>query len=71
MAISQDGRSFRTVCKVASNTRYRLVLRSFKSEDNVMAEPYDASFSTSGAAKIASVKQALAEDTGGPQIAGG
>jgi hypothetical protein len=71
VTMSQDGRSFRTVCEVAPNSRYRLVLRSFKSEGNVLAKPYDVSFSTSGATLIGSIREALAEDVGGPTTAGG
>ncbi len=71
VTMSQDGRSFRTVCEVAPNSRYRLVLRSFKSEDNVLAKPYDVSFSTSGATLIGSIREALAEDVGGAATAGG
>ncbi len=71
VTISQDGRSFRTVCEVAPNSRYRLLLRSFKSEDNVLAAPYDVSFSTSGAALVGTIREALAEDVGAAATAGG
>jgi hypothetical protein len=71
VTISQDGRSFRTVCDVAPNSRYRLVLHSFKSADNVMATPYDVSFSTSGTARIGTIMEALAEDVGAASTAGG
>jgi hypothetical protein len=71
VTISADRRSFRTVCEVKADARYRLLLRSFRSvHDSIMA-PYDVTFSTSGAAPIATIQQALAEDVGGPEIAGG
>ena len=69
--LSQDGRSFRTVCEVAADTRYRMVLHSFRSANNVMASPYTVTFSTSGSAPIGSVREALAQDTGAPATAGG
>lgn len=70
VTLSGDHRSFRTVCEVGPNMRYRLTLRSFRNSHGLMA-PAEATFSTSGAAPIATIRQALAEDTGGPEIAGG
>jgi hypothetical protein len=71
VTMSEDGRSFRTACAVAPNGRYRLVLRSFKSEGNVIAAPYEVSFSTSATALIGSIREALAEDASGAATAGG
>lgn len=65
--LSQDRRSFRTVCEVQPNTRYRLTLRSFHNGRG-LAAPHDVTFVTSGAAPIATIQQALAEDVG---VAGG
>ncbi len=67
MTLSQDRRSFRTVCEVRPNTRYTLTLRSFRNTRG-LAIPEDVTFSTSGSAPIATVKQALAEDVGGAAI---
>lgn len=70
VTISRDQRSFRTVCEVKANTRYRLTLRSFHNGHG-MAVAAEVTFSTSGAAPIATIQQALAEDPAGPEIAGG
>jgi hypothetical protein len=71
VTISADRRSFRTVCEVKADTRYRLPLRSFRSVHDALATAYDLTFSTSGTAPIATIREALAEDVGGPAIAGG
>ncbi len=63
VTISQDRRSFRTVCEVKADARYRLTLHSFRNSRG-LAIPAEATFSTSGAAPIATIQQALAEDTG-------
>ena len=70
MTLSHDQRSFRTVCEVKANTRYRLTLHSFRNSHGLTV-PADVTFSTSGAAPIATIMQALAEDTGGEAVAGG
>jgi hypothetical protein len=70
VTVSRDLRSFRTVCEVKANTRYRLVLRSFRNGHGP-AVPAEVTFSTSGAAPIATIQQALAEDPAGREIAGG
>jgi hypothetical protein len=71
VTISADRRSFRTACEVKANTRYRLLLRSFRSVHDALATPYDVTFSTSGSAPIGTIQQALAEDAGGEAVAGG
>jgi hypothetical protein len=63
VTISQDRHSFRTVCEVKAGTRYRLTLRSFRNSHGLTI-PTDVTFSTSGAAPIATIQQALAEDAG-------
>ena len=68
--LSQDRRSFRTVCEVRSGARYRLTLRSFRNTHG-LAIPLDVIVSTSGAASVATVREALAEDIGAPVSAGG
>ncbi|MGZ3278237.1 MAG: Ig-like domain-containing protein [Caulobacteraceae bacterium] len=68
--LSRDQRSFRTVCEAKPNTRYRMTLRSFRNSHG-LAIPADVTFSTSGASPIATIRQALAEDTGGDPVAGG
>jgi hypothetical protein len=70
VTLSQDRRSFRTVCEVKADTRYRLTLRSFRNSHG-LAVPAEVTFSTSGAAPIATIREALAEDVGGPETAGG
>jgi hypothetical protein len=70
VTLSQDRRSFRTVCEVRAGTRYRMTLRSFRNSHG-LAVPADVTFSTSGFAPIASIREALAEDTGLPAAAGG
>ena len=70
VTLSRDQRSFRTVCEVKANTRYRLTLHSFRNSHGLVV-PADVTFSTSGAAPIATIRQALAEDTGGEAVAGG
>jgi hypothetical protein len=70
VTLSRDQRSFRTVCEVKANTTYRMTLRSFRNSHG-LAVPAAVTFSTSGAAPIATIQQALAEDIGGPEIAGG
>ncbi len=61
--LSQDRRSFRTVCEVAPGTRYRLMLHSFHNSHG-LAIPDAVTFSTSAAPPIATVREALAEDAG-------
>lgn len=68
--LSQDRLSFRTVCEVKANTRYRMTLHSFRNSHG-LAIPADITFSTSGSAPIVTIRQALAEDVGGEQVAGG
>jgi hypothetical protein len=68
--LSQDRRSFRTVCEVKANTRYRLTLHSFRNGRG-LATPAYVTFSTSGSAPIGTIQQALAEDPAFPVLAGG
>jgi hypothetical protein len=70
VTISKDRHSFRTVCEVKADARYRLTLRSFRNSHG-LAIPAEVTFSTSGSAPIATIMEALAEDTGGAQTAGG
>jgi hypothetical protein len=70
VTISLDRRSFRTVCEVKADTRYRLVLRSFRNTHGLTI-PAEVTFSTSGSAPIATIQQALAEDPGAGMVAGG
>jgi hypothetical protein len=70
VTISEDRRSFRAVCEVKANTRYRLTLHNFRNSHG-LAIPAEVTFATSGSAPIANIQQALAEDVGGPGIAGG
>jgi hypothetical protein len=70
VTLSKDRRSFRTVCEVKANIRYRLTLRSFYNTHGLTV-PAAVTFSTSGAAPIATIRQALAEDVGGDAVAGG
>jgi hypothetical protein len=71
VTISADRRSFRTVCEVKADMRYRLPVRSFRSVHDALATPYDLTFSTSGTAPVATIREALAEDVGGEAVAGG
>jgi len=70
VTLSQDRRSFRTVCEVKAGARYRMTLRSFRNSHG-LAIPAEVTFSTSGSAPIATVLEALAEDTGVSATAGG
>jgi len=70
VTLSRDQRSFRTVCEVKANMRYRMTLHSFRNSHG-LAVPAEVTFSTSGAAPIATIRQALAEDVGGEAVAGG
>jgi len=69
VTLSKDRRSFRAVCEVRPDTRYRLVLRSFRNTHG-LAIPAEVAFSTSGAAPVTSIRQALAEDNGSGMAAG-
>jgi hypothetical protein len=69
VTMSQDRRSFRTVCEVKADMRYRLTLRSFRNSHGLTI-PAEVTFSTSGAAPVATILQALAEDPGEGMAAG-
>ena len=69
VTLSQDRRSFRTVCEVKAGMRYRLTLRSFRNPHG-LAIPADVTFSTSGSAPVGTILEALAEDSGAGMAAG-
>lgn len=70
VTLSKDRRSFRTVCEVKADTRYRLTLRSFRNTHGLTI-PAAVTFATSGAAPIATIQEALAEDIAVDAVAGG
>ena len=70
VTLSQDRRSFRTVCEVKAGVRYRLTVHDFHNSRG-MAVPAEVTFSASGSAPIGTIQQALAEDPGAGMVAGG